>query len=474
MVMAIIENRARHLRGETSDIMSRLLSSLPAATLEMETLAKLAGIVSSRKVPTAAMECKHRPRLLLNPDFIGKFCQRDEHIMLLVMHELWHVMMAHTSLYPRVTQAQNIAFDAIINSSLMRRFHTPEYFGFFDKLNPSDKFPHMLLRPPVGWPDNPQYPDNVGPPGTKRILQQLYPEKQFLRYSRQVTFYHEILSLIREDMRQRGINPDGIPVLIGDHDELDDDSKALMGELIGDAIGDFRLLPSGFNQRGRGGYQNSYNSDVWESSYDARRIFSSILKKAIGPESGRFQRRTRTPIQETSGTGVIPNPRDRMIHARRLLGSTDSLWNQRYEVNARIKQPRRRAYVYFDVSGSMGRVIPYLLGLLTPYVVNDQAKLFQFSTIVEPLPLKALNKGLVTTTGGTSIVPVFDHLIQQTQMISRVLILTDGITGSPTAEQIAVLQARKTKVHVVLPFESANTRDLESVATSMTILPRLS
>lgn len=472
--MSEVKTLARHLRGDTSHIMSRLLSSLPAATLEIETLAKLAGIVSSQKIPTAAMECKHRPRLLLNPIFIDKHCKRDEHILLLVMHELWHVMMAHTSLYPRVTQAQNIAFDAIINSSLSRRFHSPEYMGFFDVLNPPDKFPHLLLRPPVGWPDNPQYPENIGPPGTKRILRQLYPPKRFLNNSRQVTFYAEILSLIREDMRQRGINPDGIPILLGDHDGPDDDNKSLMGELIGDAIGDFRLLPTGFNQRGASGYRNSYNANVWESSYDARRVFSSVLKKAIGPESGRYNRRMRTPIRETSGTGVIPNPRDRVIHARRILGGADTLWNQNHEVNARIQQPRRRAFVYFDVSGSMRRVLPYLLGLLTPYVINDRAKLFQFSTVVEPLPLKALQEGLVTSTGGTSIVPVFDHLIQQTQFVSRVLILTDGYTGSPTLEQVAQLEARNTKIHIVLPSESANTYDLEQIATSMTILPKLS
>jgi hypothetical protein len=472
--MTEVKTRARHLRGETSNIMSRLLSSLPAGTLEMETLARLAGIVSSRKVPTAAMECKHRPRLLLNPDFIDKHCKRDEHVLLLVMHELWHVMMAHTSLYPRVTQAQNIAFDAIINSSLSRRFLSPEYAGFFDTLNPSDKFPHLLLRPPVGWPDNPQYPDNIGPPGTSRILRQLYPPKRYLRNSRQVTFYDEILSLIREDMRQRGINPDGIPILIGDHDGLDDEGKSLMGELIGDAMGDFQLLPMGFRKRGLTGNRNSYNSNVWDSSYDARRVFSSILKKTIGSESGSNTRRTRTPIREISGTGVIPNPRDRVIHARRILGRGDTLWNQNQDVNARIQEPRHRAYVYFDVSGSMRRVLPYLLGLLTPYVVNDRAKLFQFSTIVEPLELKSLKEGLITSTGGTRIVPVFEHLIQQTQKVSRVLILTDGITGSPTSQQMAILKDRNTRVHVVLPSESANTYDLEQVATSMTILPSLS
>jgi len=466
--------RARHLRGATSHIMSRLLSSLPAATLEMETLAQLAGIVASRKIPTAAMECKHHPRLLLNPDFIAKHCKRDEHVLLLVMHELWHVMMAHTSLYPRVTPAQNIAFDAIINSSLSRRFRSPEYMGFFDALNPADKFPHLLLRPPIGWPDNPQYPENIGPAGTKRVLQQLYPPRSALRRSRQVTFYDEILNLIREDMRERGINPDGIPILIGDHDGLDDEDKASVGELIGDAIEDFGLLPFGYQKRGLGGAQNSYNSDVWNSSYEARRVFASVLKKAIGPESGRFQRRTRVSIMETSGTGVMPNPRDRMMHARTMLNGTNTLWNQQNEHKARMQQPRRKAFVYFDVSGSMGRMIPYLLGLLTPYVVNDRAQLFQFSTIVKPLPLKEIKKGLVTTTGGTSIVPVFDHLIEQTKVVSRVLILTDGYTGSPTPQQLAELKARGTKIHTVLPREYANTHDLEAVSTTMTILPRLS
>src|SRR5688500_11739042 len=90
-----------------SQMMSRLMASMPAATCEMETFSRLAGIVATKEVPTAAMECKHRPRLLINPDFVEKHCKRDEHLFLLVMHELWHVMLAHTSLYPRVTQAQN-------------------------------------------------------------------------------------------------------------------------------------------------------------------------------------------------------------------------------------------------------------------------------------------------------------------------------------------------------------------------------
>ena len=37
---------------------------------------------------------------------------RDEHLFLLVMHELHHVLLGHTRLFPRASRAHNIAFDA--------------------------------------------------------------------------------------------------------------------------------------------------------------------------------------------------------------------------------------------------------------------------------------------------------------------------------------------------------------------------
>ena len=95
----------------------------------------------SREIPTAAVTCEGRPRLLVNPDFVAERCARDEHLFLLVMHELWHVILAHTRLYPRATRAENIAFDAVINAGLWRQFPGVEYRGFFEALNPADSFP---------------------------------------------------------------------------------------------------------------------------------------------------------------------------------------------------------------------------------------------------------------------------------------------------------------------------------------------
>ncbi|KAB2858888.1 MAG: hypothetical protein F9K46_11355, partial [Anaerolineae bacterium] len=203
---------------EGNRLAARLVGCVPAATVEMETLCRMAGIKVSQQIPTAAVECIRRPRLLINPDFAAKYCQRDEHLFLLVMHELWHIILAHTRLYPRVTPAHNVAFDAIINAGLARQYYDkPEYRGFFEALNPSDKFPSVLLRPPVGWPNKPEYPE-VGPPGTRQILERLYP----LGNSKQTSmpFYEEILQLLRQYAEQNGwVWVDGEPFLLGDHSD---------------------------------------------------------------------------------------------------------------------------------------------------------------------------------------------------------------------------------------------------------------
>ena len=107
-------------------------------------------------MPTAAVTCRGRARMLVNPDFVAEHCVRDEHLFLLVMHELWHVLLGHTTLYARPTEAHNIAFDAIINAGLARQHPEAAYRGFFEALNPVDSFPGLLLRPPVGWPHAPQ------------------------------------------------------------------------------------------------------------------------------------------------------------------------------------------------------------------------------------------------------------------------------------------------------------------------------
>jgi hypothetical protein len=239
----------------------RLVSCLPAASFELETLCRLAGITASREIDTAAVTCEGRSRLLINPDFVAAHCRRDEHLFLLVMHELWHVILAHTRLWPRPTPRHNIAFDAVINAGLARQHPEPEYRGFFEALNPADAFPAMLLRPPVGWPSAPRYRRARLPRGTDAIMRRLYPPPGA---TVREPLYEEILAVLARDGGDDGSDggegrgqrrsggcgdpagraaddadgppPAAEPFLIGDHRDGRADEDALDDPLFGDVV----------------------------------------------------------------------------------------------------------------------------------------------------------------------------------------------------------------------------------------------
>jgi hypothetical protein len=460
---------------ESDALIERLLSCLPAATFEMETFCRLAGIKASRKIPTAAVEVGYRSNLLVNPDFVAKYCKRDEHLFLLVMHELWHIILAHTRLYPRATMAHNIAFDAIINAGLSRQFHAPEYRGFFDALNPANQFPGVLLRPPLGWPDNPIYPD-VGPPGTRKILEQLYPKNTRARVP--APLYEEILALIKEDIKQKIERGELIatPVLIGDHDS--DDGQAgvlddpLMGETMRRVAGSWPAPPFATRKRGDSAVFTDWQSAIGYATEEARRAFSRVLQRALGPRAGKQKRKARVLLPGMAGMSVMPNSRDRNMPARRQMGLQTLLYGQPGMVRARAPEHPARSHVYLDVSGSMQNLLPSLLGLLVPYALKGYTVVYQFSNKVEPMPTEQLKRGQVKSTMGTDINCVLRHILETKPYARKALIVTDGYTGKPHPEYTRAIRERGIRLYVVLPAETAHRDDLADVARSFTILPR--
>lgn len=460
---------------EGMQLAARLVGCVPAATIEMETLCRMAGIKVNRHIPTAAVECVRRPRLLINPDFAAQHCQRDEHLFLLVMHELWHIILAHTRLYPRMTLVHNVAFDAVINAGLARQYYDkPEYRGFFEALNPEDKFPSVLLRPPVGWPTHPEYPE-VGPAGTRQILERLYPPGN--QKTASMPFYEEILQLLRQYAEENGwVWVEGEPFLLGDHENSEAEERVFADPSLNETMRRIASkLPSQLQgQRpGRGGAREDRQSRVIPTAENTRRAFSHVLRRCLGPRRGKQHRRAKAPVPVTTGNTVLPNPRDRLAPARRLLGMPGTIWAQQGTVKARVPEKPSKAHVYLDVSGSMSQILPHLLGLILPYVASHQADMFQFSTIVEPLPLARLQQGRLRTTGGTNINCVLEHVLDVKPAVRRVLLLTDGATGTPADELAEMAREHNLRIFVVLPAESPWEEDLREIASFMTILPPL-
>jgi predicted Zn-dependent protease len=47
-------------------------------------------------VPTLAVTCEARPRLLVNPGFVARHCASDEEVKAVICHEFLHVLLRHT------------------------------------------------------------------------------------------------------------------------------------------------------------------------------------------------------------------------------------------------------------------------------------------------------------------------------------------------------------------------------------------
>ncbi|MBW2397112.1 MAG: VWA domain-containing protein [Deltaproteobacteria bacterium] len=482
--------RTIDLKRESTLLGERLVRCLPAASFEMETLVRLAGIEASREIASAAVTCEGRPRMLLNPDFVGTHCQSDEHLFLLAMHELWHVLLAHTTLYPRATAAENIAFDAVINAGLCRQFPGPEYRGFFEALNPEDAFPGLLLRPPPGWPEKPRLRRKIGPPGTVELLRRLYPPRNAPHVA--MPLYAEILELLASAVEGEGEGEgaSGLvpghadagaetlsPVLLGNHESEEQDAEAAddahFGEVVRRIVASWPPPPIPLGGRDAGRPTGDWLCSLRPAPEAARRSFSRVLRRVLGHVPGHLERKRRITIRSQGGLGPLLNGVDRLSPARRALGLPDILHPQPVDLTVRSRQTPCSAHVYLDVSGSMLSLLPHLAGLLAPYVVAGQVRLFQFSTGVYPLTLPDLKKGRLTTEFGTDIKCVLEHALAEPRL-RRALILTDGYVGRPPAGLARAVADRSLRIHAVFPAESAYSGDLAELARSLTTLPPLS
>ena len=456
-------------QSEATILKNRLTRCLPSARFEMETLCRLAGIEVSRAVPTAAVECKRRPRLLINPDFVEKHCPRDEHLFLLVMHELWHVLLAHTRMHPRMTPIQNIAFDAIINAGLMAQFPQPEYMGFFDEINPADKFPHCFLRPPLGWPDEPVYPEDL-PDGTKELLMRLYPKRRARFFSQpKLPMYEDVLALLLKHADK--IPMSAQPMLLGEY-EGEPIHDPLIKEMMDEVTKDWSYVPGGM--RAGNGINRRGKFEPSETSEEVRRAFALVLQRTLSKRPGREERMMKERTRVIGGNGVIPNPHgDRMMHARRALGAPETLWSQPIDIRARVPERPSRAFVYLDVSGSMNYILAQCMYLLRPYLARKQAELYQFSTVVHPMKYAEIKDGQVTGTGGTDINCVFNHLLEISPRVDRVLIFTDGMVGTPRTDLVNGMEAYGARLYVVLPNNGKLDPVVGQMARAVVTLPAL-
>jgi len=421
---------------ETTGLLAeRVRNCVPLRHPAFGKLLQLVSVEETGDVPTAAVTLGTRSRLLINPQFVAERCRTDEHLAMLVMHELYHVLLGHTRMYKRSTLRANWAFDCIINAQLCRLYPYPEYTSFFAACAAKNG-PWSLLGPPALWPAC----GPCAPTPLALLHRRLYDDSTVTSV--------ELFRLL-EDLGDAegaiGEGEEGSARLLGNHspeesaDPLWDD-PALMAEVRG-------IVARWPMAEERGGVDDGADATDRRSALvshrEARRAIGAVLRKAaFGASAGPLVRRA----EEVPAVTVLPQPGDRRAHLWMRTGATPLLWNGSLQ-NATLARAGRVA-VYLDVSGSMGPWLPVLIKTLADHADLVEWPLYGFSTEVHPVTNADLAKGKFRSTGGTHIGCVARHLLAK--KFARAVVITDGdVQRIPRAQHDALRRLRP-RVEVAL------------------------
>lgn len=400
--------------------------------------AKLLGLLSveaSDSVPTACVTTGARSRLIVNPEFVARHCRTDEHLAMLVLHELYHVLLGHTRLYRRVSRAQNWAFDCLINAQLCRLFPHPRHTGFFRQFSDQATGPAALLGPPDGW--NPQL-DACGrtpcSPGGSDAAGLLLTDTHWRLYADESVSTEELYRLLERAVAGVDNELDGLP-LLGNHDPETGEGDTLLHP---EAMREVREIVARWPMldRRRGRDQGERLSEDQIALGTRRNQAVRVLRQALARAADEPGGGSATRLGAGEQPSFLPwdSGHDRRASVQQLLGAEPLLWGASNIVRQRV--PAERVRVYLDVSGSMHDVLPALYAALAGCLDQVEPVVHVFSTRIAVLTHAQLRAGIRLGTGGTEIAAVTAHLLGETgsgarpgRQARRALIVTDGGVG---------------------------------------------
>lgn len=376
-------------------------------------------------IPTLAVTCEVRPRLLVNLNFLSEHAKTESQAKAVIIHEFLHVLLRHTEGRQPLTSARHLAFDAVINAIIDRQYGS-EYSSMMANYYGASKGLQKSLRPM-----NPEerkwfYKHEAESPTWVRAWDALYAGRLI---ADDIESLAETLSnFVLKDQAGKGKKSEGpftleegsldVSDLLGNHEDL---GKEMEGELA-------KALDSAVKQmNGKG---------VWRSP-GSRGIGGSPIETLISADTSPMQRwesKTLSVIRKF----ITP---DRQSRARR-----EELWSYRIPVlspgdrraflrsqwspflpeaswqGQRIKQ-EGTAQVYLDVSGSMDHEMPAIIHLLNRLGKHIRRPFWAFSNVVAPA---IIEKGQLrtSTTGGTSMSCVLEHVAKTRP--DAAIVVTDG------------------------------------------------
>jgi len=413
--------------NENELIKRRILSILDVATLQMNEFLTLLDVKYTTTITdTACVTCDTHPILYINKAFIDEYCQTDEHLFMLIMHELYHLILGHTKLFKTITKVDNIVFDAVINSILCKSFDNPRYTSFFTSINRDDKFPSCLLRP-IGENTPDKYKD------TLNIL-----------YGCNTITYYELYKLVLENCDFK-MDINGY-CLLGSHSESNY-SNPIINDLVSKLT---KGWPNSMIRTGvsSGKEKETYKYELSNINPKKANNLKYILKRmGLDSLSNKSEETVKTDI-----LSFTPNYRDRLYVAKNKIYDNKQLFLSNNYINETKLKPLENKLIYIDVSGSvldeMKDIFPLLIYVRKKY----KCQIYSFSTEVNTVGDKRLKSGEFESTYGTDINCIVDHIfdMKNAAKVKDILILTDGAVGKIKDTNLEKIIKNKIKIYVGL------------------------
>ena len=433
----------------------QILDCFPSGEYAITALLRLMSIEESSQVPTAAVEAGSRPRLLVNPDFRARHAATPEKLFLLVMHELHHVLLGHTRLFPNAAAIDNFAFDCVINAMLSRRFPRAEQLTLLTEYYSERQFPACLLRPRLqngrlltgGEP----HQDALARLSDFRHAAQVADVYRSL-YSNGGASYEEIREILLPVLDEQAVAQ--VPLLGGhDADQIDPDGgkptrrdDALLNEAVRRVAKQWPDLPDPILSRALTELP-SERQVALRPVKSNRAVLRELLARAGGRDAaGRLRRMGAEPVPAMT---AVPIAADRMALVQRAYGAQPLLYRS-VQSSRRRTRAGSRVHIYADVSASMDRVIDAMYAAIFDCRSWVHPNVHLFSTRVHDVTLQELRAGDVNTTCGTDISCVAEHIAAHD--VRRACIITDGYVGAPANSHRETLAKTKLGVAWIGPY----------------------
>ena len=447
-----------------NELKKKILESIPKDDIAFEKFILLAEIRFDKDVRSATIAGVDRHVLLLNKNFLDKYCNDIHHLIFVIYHEIYHIIFSH--FWIKIDEDEfikNIVFDAIINAYLTKKFNDKKYYSILENLYSTDNLPECILRPPSGYKDEVIL--------SKKLTDDInwLIEKLYLSY--EGPSYMEII-----DVLKRHIVEEVVPkvLLLGEHPlkiEYKTNSKGVSSDkIISDKIMEEikEIFEQGFSERDNDSKDINARNEKKENEdkfYSHIQNYEEIIinfekheKQAIKT----IQQAIRNLlVYDTKGhpflsigdsivesKNVYPDFYKRSVFIKESLG-LDIIYYDSDKHIYLLAELNQKANVYVDVSDSMEEYYETLYAALSPFVKTKKIKVYIWSTDVKEIKVKDFLKGKIFTFQGTDISCVLKHILEN--KIYKSLIITDGIFSKPKNTLLNSLSGKYTIYTILTP-----------------------